>query len=198
MRPTQDEFDKRVAEHRLTILRDDGLYRHLRFRRPGTGIDGFDIVTWPGFLCYCGDMGDYVFQRCEDMLSFFRRGDGGIDPQYWAEKVVAQDRDGVTEYSADKFHRVVNEILDEHKASQELRQDVENEVLSVANEGEYAAHRAASEFHFRSVDEDEEEEFQFYDFHEYDLREYTYRFIFCCYALALGIKRYDETKRKAV
>ena len=150
---TQAHFLQRVAEHQLEILRDDGLYRHLRCRKPGTGIDGFDLVTWPGFLCYCGDMGDYLFQRCDDMLAFFRRGDRGINPIYWSKKVVAQGRDGVREYAPDRFRRVVREILDEQNASPELRQAVEDDVLSM---------------------------------------------VFCCYALAWAVQRYDEQKARVV
>lgn len=67
-----EQFKRDVQEHALTILRDDGLYRHLRFKRPGTMTCYFDLVTWPGHLAYVGDMGDYVFTRVEDMLTFFR------------------------------------------------------------------------------------------------------------------------------
>ena len=28
----------------------------------------FDIVTWPGYLCYSGDMGCFVFTRLPDMF----------------------------------------------------------------------------------------------------------------------------------
>lgn len=30
------EFLKDIADHRMTVLRDDGLYRHIRFQEPGT------------------------------------------------------------------------------------------------------------------------------------------------------------------
>ena len=68
-----ERFKKDTAEHQMTVLRDDGLYRHLRFRKPGTGIYGFDIVTWPGYLAISGDMGASMFTRLEDMIQFSAR-----------------------------------------------------------------------------------------------------------------------------
>lgn len=81
-----------TAKHELLILHDDGVYRHLRWREPGTRrwTHGVDITTWPGHLAISGDMGSYVFHREHDMVGFFR----GKEPSftYWAEKVVAQDQ----------------------------------------------------------------------------------------------------------
>ena len=48
MRDVLVAFAEDVAEHELTVRRDDGLYRHLRFQKPGTWIYGFDLITWPG------------------------------------------------------------------------------------------------------------------------------------------------------
>ncbi len=45
---TEQSFLKDVREHRMTVLHDSGIYRHLRFQKPGTVIGQFDIVTWPG------------------------------------------------------------------------------------------------------------------------------------------------------
>lgn len=44
----RERFDVDVAEHKMTVLRDEGLYRHLRFQKPGTSCYYFDLVTWPG------------------------------------------------------------------------------------------------------------------------------------------------------
>lgn len=54
------------------MLHEDGIYRHIRFRQPGTMCMHFDLITWPGYLCYTGDMGTYVFTRLADMFEFFR------------------------------------------------------------------------------------------------------------------------------
>jgi hypothetical protein len=35
----------------------------------------------------------------------------------------------------------------------------------------------------------------FEDFREVDCEEYTHRFLWCCYALAWGIEKYDAAKQ---
>ena len=60
--PTEQEFLNDVRGHAMTILRDDGVHRHLRFKKPGSGTYWFDLITWPGTLCIDGDMGTYVFR----------------------------------------------------------------------------------------------------------------------------------------
>lgn len=93
-------FQKDTADHVLVIAHEDGVYRHLHVRKPGTSCYGFDIVTWPGHLAISGDMGCDVFARTLDMLKFFRpssgdylanaaerRGELPINPSYWAEKI---------------------------------------------------------------------------------------------------------------
>ena len=86
-----DRFLRDIAQHQMTILRDDGVYRHLRFQVPGTPHRQFDLVTWPGYLAYTGDMGAYVFTRVHDMFKFFRRElqSYDMDMHYWAEKCEA-------------------------------------------------------------------------------------------------------------
>lgn len=75
--------------HTMTVLRDDGPYRHLRFATPGTRMYAYDLITWPGSLCFQGDYGTWVFSRQEDMFAFFAQDTGDINPGYWAEKVTA-------------------------------------------------------------------------------------------------------------
>lgn len=198
--PRTQQFLQDVAQHKMTVLRDDGVYRHIRFKAPGTLDMHFDLITWPGYLCYTGDMGTYVFTRLTDMFEFFRtkpERDAGlyINLGYWAEKCVAADRDGIKEYSADKFRSVIAEYVDgwreEHgwdEMPEGLREEVDD-VLSAADDGEYAAHDAVYRF---SYADDEHGKFEFSDFFEYSLHEYTFRFVWCCYALAWGIRVYDQ------
>ena len=112
-----ERFPKDVAEHHMTVLRDDGLYRHVRFLRvaanPETGkpekssFYWFDLITWPGCLAVNGDCGSYLFSRTDDMFEFFRGG--RINPGYWAEKVRAGGR--VKEYSEDRFRELVADYI---------------------------------------------------------------------------------------
>lgn len=210
---SEADFLKDIAAHQLTIVRDDGLYRHLRFRRPGTYCMGFDIHTWPGYLCYTGDMGTYVFQRIEDMLEFFRDDrwrDGNdslyINPHYWSEKVQAAERHGgITEFCEEIFRERVLERVNDHVKSMaeeyeaeediekdprviELREEIESQVLIREFDGEHEARRAAYLYKHKATG------FNFQDFGECDLTVYSHRFLWCCYALVWGIRQYDALK----
>ena len=191
--PTESSFLNDVANHEMTVLRDDGLYRHIRFRKPNMINMGFDLTTWPGYLCYSGDMGCYVFSRIPDMLKFFRsdRPSAGleINPGYWGEKVQAVDRcSPLKEYSPEKFRAAILRWLDDADASQAVREAVEHEVLSRADDGPHEAMRAALDF--------EHDGFEFQDFWEVSVKEVSYRFLWCCYAVAWGVKQYDKRGEK--
>src|SRR5690606_6313074 len=114
---THERFLAETAEHAINVLHDDGLYRHIRCQRPGTYIYGFDIVTWPGFLTICGDMGTYTFARDTDMFTFFGplREDRGINPHYWSEKLQApRGRGSVKKWNEDVFRANVAEWRDQN------------------------------------------------------------------------------------
>ncbi|HIH4390768.1 TPA: hypothetical protein ACYSD8_004679 [Citrobacter freundii] len=86
---TSNRFLVDTAFHLLEIIRDDGFYRHLRMKQPGTSCYYFDIITWPGYLTVTGDMGTWTFSRIADMFNFFGRWDGEINIGYWSEKLEA-------------------------------------------------------------------------------------------------------------
>jgi hypothetical protein len=207
---TAEEFLKDVAQHQLTVYQDDGVYRHLRFRAPKTTNRYFELVTWPGYLAFTGDMGCYVFARIPDMLQFFRvdpkcsaRQPSGlyVNHSYWAEKVEARDRSGVIEYDPDRFVSAVNEkrvgwMRDSRarltKAQRrELWAAVEDEVLYAADEGHHEALSAALGF---SKEFPGAKPFTLEGLLDYRLEDYTYRFRWCCFALAWGVQQYDAMK----
>jgi hypothetical protein len=194
---TEERFLKDVSEHQMTVLRDEGVNRHLRFRKPGTGCMGFDILTWPGYLCFTGDMGTYVFRRLEDMLAFFRtdaryaRGDGlAINPGYWGEKLEAIDRHGgFREWSEELFEQAVRQDVEtftdgwEKDQKADLLEAVENDVLNAGDQHDCI--QAVRDFSHEGADD------LFTDFWERRLEDFTYRFLWCCYALAWTVKQYD-------
>ena len=189
---TEAVFLKDVATHQMAIIRDDGVYRHVRFGRPGSYCMRFDLVTWPGYLAYSGDMGCFVFQRLDDMFEFFRgapRDHVGlfINPSYWGQKLEAVSRHGgFKEFSESMLRDAIEQRLKDAEASADLREAVEEEVLSKIDDGEHAVCQAVYYF--------EHEGFRFQDFFEQSLHDYTFHFIWCCYALAWGIKQYDAAK----
>ena len=225
--PTEESFLKDVAGHEMTIIRDDGVNRHVRFKQPGTSCYYFDLITWPGCLCYTGDMGTYVFSRLEDMFQFFRTDrenlrlkDGltlAINLGYWSEKLIAVDggRTGgkAEEFSEERFRECIQEYrltwIRENRGRttkdqrRELWEAIDNEVLSHSDEGEHEAMTAAHDFSHdvevgtRSIIK-RINRFEFTDFWDNHLTDYTYHFVWCCYALAWGIQQYDNAKAPAV
>ena len=188
--PDEASFLRDVAHHKMAVLRDDGLYRHVRFRVGTSWHMSFDVTTWPGYLTFTGDMGSFIFARIPDMFEFFRSPVPGsanlsINPGYWGEKIQAVDRNsGIEEYSPERFRKLIAEWLDDAEASSELRAAVDDEVLAYVDDGERDAVGAAIEFEFKGRR-------PFADFWEVDVKDYTYRFMWCCYALAWAVRMYD-------
>lgn len=206
---TEQSFLQDVADHQMTVVRAEGLHRHLRFKKPGTMMEHFDIITWPGYLCITGDMGTYVFSRLDDMFQFFRSDRPGlrINLSYWAEKLESVDRHGdVTRFSEERFNEVVLEDLvtwlrnyrgctskDERR---ELWDAVVSEVLGAdSDSGGFRKQAAAHDF-YHDVN-DEAGTFCFQDFWEHNVTEYSPRFVWCCYAIAWGVCQYDQVSLAA-
>lgn len=195
---TKNKFLCDVDSHNMTILLNDGIYRHIRFQNPGTNVYMFDIITWPDHLCYTGDMGSFLFKRTEDMFMFFRNektNDEGlyINLSYWAEKCLAGDNvNGIKEYSPDTFVQAIEDYLTNDETTDTIRKNARNELLPLKDEGEETVRQAVSNYECK----DGNEVFTFDDFFEYDLTDYTYHFVWCCYAIAWGVKMYDRSIKK--
>lgn len=183
-------FTEDTSNHVLTVLRDDGLYRHLTCGKPGTIVYRFDIITWPGYLAYVGDMGDYVFRRIPDMFSFF--GSDGINPDYWSEKVVAECRDRVREFSVERYRERVEEWRDDLAEGMEDGDDladffvaVDEDLLGVTDGmSESEAYERLRDFYHEGV--------TVYDPSDWYLRGFTWRYIWACYAITWAIGRYRD------
>lgn len=209
-----ERFKKDTANHQMVIVRDDGLYRHIRFRRPETYAYGFDIVTWPGYLAISGDMGASLFTRLDDMLEFFRetperhdKADGlYINPSYWLEKCVANDGEA-KEFSTDLLSAYVRSAFDEYVKDQEdddgrdpewaddLWEEIEQEIISRAddNPSVETAIKAMDEF---APDDERFSGFRFVDAWESasSLEDYTFHFLWRLYAIAYAVRAYDVAR----
>lgn len=213
--PTEASFLKAVAKHTMTVLMDQGsAYRHVRFSQAGSSNMYFDLITVPGKLIYTGDMGTFVFQRLHDMFEFFRtdRKDKTalyINKGYWAEKLIATDSNGASskgaeELSADSIRRVVWDDFkhfvrsNSHKTTKEERRDlweeIKSDVLGFLEDGEEStAIKAAMSFryNFKRGIASPSLRFEFYDFLDHNFNDYTYHFVWACYAIAWGIQQWD-------
>jgi hypothetical protein len=196
---TEQQFLKDVATHQMTIVQDNGVYRHLQFRRPERSSYWFNIVTWPGALCINGDCGTYVFTRLNDMFEFFRddrtdRQGLYINKGYWGVKLISVCPQGkYMEFSEERFRQAILEQAREHcddwsrSKKKEFMAAVNDDVLAAGCDGNVRAYDAALGFEF-------ENEQVFQDFWECRCDAFTWHYVWCCYAIAWGIKQYDAAK----
>jgi len=212
-------FEADTTQHQMTILRDDGLYRHLRFKAPDGGLYWFDLITWPGRLAVTGDVDTFVFARTDDMFDFFRGSSKyGPNPGYWAEK-IQDGRERAKRYDEDKFRQLVTDAVKECEAdwpgltaatSQELG---EYDVLFEAGANEFLrdftyrtaagkeAIADAEATHRRGVlgwrelaKTMDRHTFRLNDAWEWDLNDWTWEYLWCCHGIVWGIGCYDEAK----
>lgn len=201
-------FARDVAEHQMQVLRDDGLYRHLRFRRPDSFAYYFDLITYPGGLLFRGDMGAYAFERLDDMFEFFRtdagRGDG-INPGYWAEKLVAIDRSGLKEFDEDAFRsRVMWDLIqwmryNRDRTTKEERRELWDHVVweVIDAEEDVDGARKKIALHDFQHQVNSRLQFEFHDCWEWSFDDYRFHFYWACYAIAWAVKQYDQHKAGA-
>lgn len=206
---TEERFLSDVYEHNMEIVHEHGLYRHLKFTKPDTLYDPFELITWPGYLCVAGSRGVYTFTRLSDMFELFR-GDGlggydnkvlYINKRKWSEFLVGQDcHSGIKEFSIAAFTLAVKNAFDVYFARCESAdlatafaikmeacnkescwEKIEEQVLNRTSEQE--ALIALSTFKYRS--------FTFSGFRKYQTTDYAFNYLWCLYAIVWGIQQYD-------
>lgn len=191
-----ERFKRETSDHTMTILRDEGLYRHLRFRQPRNEVCWFDLITVPGALIFQGDGETFAFRRTEDMFAFFRGPVGRINPDYWSEKLTSSPG-SVTKYSMDAFERQVAGELNEAEASfpgvtkawawhidGEYNTEYEHDAREALHRFRYRPEGALDEFYFVAG--------------EWDLTDYYWWFLWACHAIVWGIAQYDARTAEAV
>lgn len=196
-----------ISSHQLTVIRDDGIYRHLRFERQKTNAYYFDIITWPGYLAVTGDMGTWAFSRIADMFDFFTAAHSGkqesfqINPGYWSEKFESGAGCRRTESPCYEFDETaLAKILDEWHAEWLLgagedadefeRDDVAEKIADLKRE------RFSNESQaYTAVDDADLPDFDMqYAFEGRSMQQYSYHYLWICYAIVWGIERYRNKK----
>ena len=157
-------------------------------------------------------MGCYVFSRLDDMFQFFRTDrnhkDEGlhINPGYWSEKLQAVDgnrEDGtVLEFDHSLFDHVI--ICDylipwirekRDVTTKEERRDLWETVMFdvIGADEDSRGHRKQIAAHdFSHHVNSDVGNFEFHYLFDHTFKQYTLRFLWCCYALAWGIQKYDN------
>jgi len=221
----RDWFVRDFADNKLTILHEDGLYRHLRFQRPGSSLYWFDLVTWPGALTITGDVEAFTFKRETDMIAFFRGQ--RVNPQYWAEKIV-DGRGRAKTFSEDLVKRTIAKALVEYAPQYQTLLDQYYADLARYNETpedqrypfafrgprrpqqpknvaelrrEYADHASDGLLADESCARQLLDRWDGYgvtgDSWELDLHTFDVHYLRACHAIVWGIKQYDQAKAAA-
>lgn len=249
------EIAARFARHAVTVLHEDGLYRHLRFEGDADSPFGrypFELITWPyNLVVKAGWTFHFDIDATPDMFDLFRKTarTGEINPGYWSEKVRA-GRDEIEDYSIDLLKKEINETVgywtdemgpDSFITAKQLRRAVNKHFFEddadYNVEYEEEAHRALHDFqagdhnkatcqcgavkaheyytvvaewrrqHLSTLPHDHDEGvdpapiahdsgYQFYDWHEWRLKDFTPGFLHCCHAIRHGIDLWDAARKQ--
>lgn len=200
------QFERETSEHQTTVLHDDGLYRHLRFAKPGTRIWSFDIVTWPGHLSIAGDIGDgWTFSREPDMIRFFTPATKlDINPGYWWEKLPQQLRKAAKVFDDEALRKHAHEAIDEWCIDLEDGAEVAAErarAVAAFDEGwEWTTadypHQAEYVRDFEFEDSSGRTH-RFYDTWEWDSEGWDHHYLLACFAIAYGVEKYTASRKVA-
>lgn len=199
-KPTLERFLKDVASHQLIVNLDQGVYRDITVKKPNSVDMHYNITTRPGFLIFTGDMGDFIFERTNDMFGFFRSDDGSyyINTGYWGEKVQAGEVSKFDPGTAcESVKQYLTNYLDDLDLSDSEDQEKSKQALEAVTDF-IGSHQYSSEFDFwegiNCWDPDEAGGLELSDFWEASTTAKTYRYIWACYAIVHAIKLYDEFK----
>lgn len=193
-------FARDTANHQMTVLHDDGYYRHLRFANPDSSLYWYEITTTPGQLVFSGDGESYAFRLAQDMFEMFRQSaaaSGDINPQYWAEKCRTGN---ARSYSRERFEGYVEEqVAKGEQYYPGLRDDVREEIFdSPVYDVDYepAALMTALgyEYYLRpGQDSAGRGPFRFTYVYGWELKDFDWWFLFACHAIKDAIEKYDAT-----
>lgn len=187
-----ERFQREAADHQMTVMHDDGLYRHLRWAQPRNELYRFDLITWPHGLLIRGDGPNFVFSvyPTKDLFDLFRQtSHSGINPGYWQEKVVAGQ---VHSWSEDLFRDWLGKkaTVDEVQFPG-LTQAVHEWFFhgdEFSTEYEETARHAVAQFSHGSY------QLRFPEPWEQSFEDFDWSFLWACHAIVWGIAKYDAHK----
>lgn len=198
-------FKASTTDHTMTVLLDQGMYRHLRFRQPRNEIYWFDLITVPGALIFQGDGNSFTFRRLEDMFEFFRGSAdaaGVPNVQYWAEKLTSGS--SVMNYDQSLLLKFVDdEVAEAVKADPALVRLADEVSWHVAGQlvGDESLDRAVVEDfkHWTNADDEfarprKVPDFVFSEIWESSFRDYDWWFLWALHGILWGIGQYDAAK----
>ncbi|MEV6404140.1 hypothetical protein AB0M58_14495 [Streptomyces bobili] len=180
---------------RMTVLRDEGPYRHLRFDLPRASWDWCEVLTWPGALVLHGGLGSWLFVDVgEDVITMFRPDASSerVNPLYWEGK-LAPGSGTARVYSKDRAVVYIREaVADLANDFPGLAGDVDSDLLDgrpatdLSTEGGLRAALAAfEELHGCSY------EGLRFPVESWDLERFAPWFLLSCVVLPWAVEQYD-------
>ena len=209
---TLEKFLDDVKHHEITIHQNNGVYRHLEFKKTDNSNPYFNITTFPNHLVITGSINGcnnaLVFSKQYDMFDYFYQylGDNDLKiyPQLWHEIILSTSYKGIiesySEFDIDEIKRCAQEDLDDFIKNAELsaedvaalRWEFESNVLNA----EYEHEIIDSITNFDRIINFGFCGFNFDEFWESNYRKYRYEYIWLCYAIVWGIKKFDELNKE--
>lgn len=201
-------FARDTANHTMTVLHDDGLYRHLRYTNPEHSWNHwFDLITVPGGLIFQGDGDTFAFRRLEDMFTFFRGGGYDRKPNlsYWAEKLTC--RSEIMRYDQELLTEHVKQALEDKYGDEPqpdgLEDAIQSDVIDEFCGDESIDRKVVDDFRWYAESADryafplKAPDFEFSETWEWTCRDYHWWFVWACHAIVWGIAQYDANGRTA-
>lgn len=197
---TKERFLRDTENHQLTIIQDEGVYRHMRMGEPGNSCYHYTLTTWPNHLCISGDMGTYVFSRLHDMFDFFQTAELKINTHYWAEKCLSEDKAsrGMKEFDREGFVSFVEDSVKEWDfESDDEHAEVLKDILEKIDE-RVGCESTAYSFISDYESEDGNPEYSFGHIDDFRFERYTANFEWILYAIVRGIQAYEQLKAQSL
>jgi len=187
-------FKRATAGHEVSVLHEDGLYRHLRFQTPGNGSSyGYDLITWPYNLVIRGGWTfTFTIDATEDMFDLFRRTSfpGEINPSYWQEKVTA-GRDEIEGFNDSLFEQQVKQHVVDAIRNGDAPRGIGAEVTRDIFEWGDISHEAGAR---QELENFRFEGWSFGETWEWNFRSFTPGFLWSCHAIRHGIELYAAAR----
>ncbi|MFF6847050.1 hypothetical protein [Streptomyces antimycoticus] len=188
-------FARETANHRMTVLHDDGQYRHLVFADPDGNFYRFDLITWPHNAFLRGDGFSFGFSiyPTKDIFDMFRGSSGGgINPGYWQEKVSAGK---VRDWSEDLFRAWV---LDEAaKAEARYPGAVEAVTKQILHSDEHSTEYQGTAEYAVAAFSHGDYRLRLPNPWDESFEDYSWEYLFACHAVLFGIDLYDAARKSA-
>lgn len=189
-------FKRNTDGHQMTVLMENGLYRHLRFETPGKrGAYAFELITWPyNLVVKAGWTFHFDIDATPDMFNLFRKTSfpGEINPGYWSEKVRA-GRDEIEGFDDDLFEQQVKQHVVDAIRSGDAPRGIGAEVTRDIFEWGDISHEAGAR---QELENFRYEGWNFGETQEWNFCDFTPGFLHSCHAIRHGIDLYDAARKQ--